>query len=411
MESIEQYPDPFTEEQVLGDGMEIRSEVGSESDSSEEEDGEKEKLGYAARRHSPTLYPPDPDDDIANSPREPVKPFTQAEERTTIHISNLPITTTREDLLKFYQKFGPIKFVRLRSMKDQLLVSRKQIQGDPFMTAYVVFALYRTEKAAGKAMWKTNKTQFMGHVITVTRPVHPIAEFKRSVCVSNLPMTATTDDLVATFQPLGEIYSAKINRNQVGERVGYVSFLDLKAIARAIKLNGSLCVKGQQVNVTKAREIYKTDKMAYRARRGIPEMKTVHEMKAGRLVRYRIPKNEEAKQLLMMKKVNSRQGNPIAGSGQNYPMNSSVQRGGNVPNWQRPAVSAPPITTGNYISFTDSPVNQGRRQQKLQPGNAYLDNQRWNLLSVPLNNGQVKIPSVRKWRKEDMVWRNPNLTQ
>lgn len=412
MESSDQDPDPFTEEQILGDGMEIRSEVGSDEDNPEDRFGRPRVR--VRHRQFLTQNPPDPDDDIANSPREPMKPFTQAEEVATIQISNLPVTTTKQDLINLYQQFGPIKFVRLRCMRDRQVFSRKQIQDDPFMTAYVCFSINRAQQATRK----TNNTQFMGHVIRVTKPVHPIAEFKRSICVKDFPMPATKEDLVATFEQLGEIFSVKIKTTQLRERIGFVSFMDPKAIELAIKLNGSLSVKGRLVNVTRAREIYKTQKKEYRARKGIPEMKTVHEMRAGGLVKYRIPKNEEAKQLLRMQRAKAQQSKAVSGDGQNYQISSPGldHRMVNDPNWQGPTVDAAPMTNpatpyhNNSYRPSAPPANHHGGQKRSNELNLY--NQR-QLLSVPIENGRVrargKKKPVQEWKRENMVWRNPNI--
>lgn len=145
------------------------------------------------------------------------------------------LTTTKDQLLEFFIQFGLIGAIRLRTMFDEPLRDQLEVQSHSHINAYIVF---ENSYSAQKAVECTDKC-FYGQMISISPAVHRLAMIKRSVAVGNLDPTATEEDIRMHFNQVARVYHVRIEFDEKGKLVAYVSFKGKGGVERAMTLHGS----------------------------------------------------------------------------------------------------------------------------------------------------------------------------
>ncbi|XP_078673103.1 uncharacterized protein LOC144912125 [Branchiostoma floridae x Branchiostoma belcheri] len=181
-------------------------------------------------------------------------------DQRTVFVGNLPVSTTKKELKKMFQKFGEIESVRFRSIAQsnpnvskRVAMMRQEIQEKKKnMNCYVVF----TEEASAQAALKRNGTIVGGshHIRVDLASNSQKFDHKLSVFVGNLPFDVEDDSVYEHFSQCGEVEGVRIVRDGksgLGKGFGYVLFQDSASVGLAIRLNEKP-FSGRKIRVKRA---------------------------------------------------------------------------------------------------------------------------------------------------------------
>uniref|UniRef100_A0A1I8NUD8 RRM domain-containing protein n=1 Tax=Stomoxys calcitrans TaxID=35570 RepID=A0A1I8NUD8_STOCA len=164
-------------------------------------------------------------------------------DEATVFVGNVPVNTKRVQLIRLFQKYGPVNSIRLRSAAGKILHKHKMRKAAGSLNAYVVLS---NKTAAEKAL-ELNGTEFKGVHLRVTKsslknPTDMNDENKRTIFVGNLKYSATEEQLRDTFSSCGEVEYVRCIRD--GEKgckgVAYVRFKSTDAVGLALELNQTI---------------------------------------------------------------------------------------------------------------------------------------------------------------------------
>lgn len=111
-------------------------------------------------------------------------------EKATVFVGNVPVNTKRVQLVRLFQPYGTVNFIRLRTAGGKNLFKHKQRKGAGSLNAYVVL---NSVEAAQKAL-ALNGTEFKEHHLRVTPSAKGVGglsveaetDVKRTIFVGNL---------------------------------------------------------------------------------------------------------------------------------------------------------------------------------------------------------------------------------
>lgn len=200
-------------------------------------------------------YPSDTEDEDERKKGLPVNSTPSIElqerEKRTVFVGNLPYTVERNQLKKWFSKFGKVECVRLRSapiadpeVPRKVAVIKKTFhENRSNIHAYVRF---KSIEAADNAI-QGNGALFNNHVIRVD---HSIPDRKydagKAVFIGNVPFAIEEDNLRSFFAECGDIESVRIIRDKntgVGKGFAYINFKCSSSVPLALALDGEVLEK------------------------------------------------------------------------------------------------------------------------------------------------------------------------
>lgn len=183
----------------------------------------------------------------------------EKKDQRTIFVGNIPITATITSLKTFFQEFGPVDSVRLRSVPiagtavdvkgDQNLVRKVCINQGKFgdqkgsCNAYVVF---KNKESVERSLAANNRVMGERH-LRVDRLNPTLFNPKTSVFLGGLPFYTDEEELrqhFAKILPNGQddISGIRLVRNPetlVGKGIGYFALRNHEAVIKALTLDQS----------------------------------------------------------------------------------------------------------------------------------------------------------------------------
>lgn len=178
------------------------------------------------------------------------------ESNKTIFAGNLPVNTKEKQLKTYFESFGKVKSVRLRSQMGKIIFKKSMISKDPFITAFVVF---EDQESADKAVANCDK-KFKDRRIRVTPAGQKKGINRKTIFVGNLSYATVDDDLYEVFSTCGELESVRTIRGPNGcKGIAYVTFKEKSALALALQLQGTR-IRDRPIRMEKCRDVEKAEK-------------------------------------------------------------------------------------------------------------------------------------------------------
>lgn len=197
-----------------------------------------------------------PPDTNNNEPSLAAKKVRPDESNKTIFAGNLPVNTKEKQLKTYFESFGKVKSVRLRSQMGKIIFKKSMISKDPFITAFVVF---EDQESADKAVANCDK-KFKDRRIRVTPAGQKKGINRKTIFVGNLSYATVDDDLYEVFSTCGELESVRTIRGPNGcKGIAYVTFKEKSALALALQLQGTR-IRDRPIRMEKCRDVEKAEK-------------------------------------------------------------------------------------------------------------------------------------------------------
>lgn len=169
-----------------------------------------------------------------------------ATEERTIFVGNVNVQSNRDDIKKFFRKYGEIESVRFRGITPQAEdISKKEAAAKkllhPHRKSLNAYVRFKEESSVEKAL-EANGEIFKDYHIHVDRAM-PSAhqKDKNSVFVGNLPWEVNEEDLWKFFGSCGKVTNVRLVRSATtgaGKGFGFVSFESNDGVHLALHLDG-----------------------------------------------------------------------------------------------------------------------------------------------------------------------------
>ncbi|GJQ12053.1 hypothetical protein GpartN1_g5521.t1 [Galdieria partita] len=174
----------------------------------------------------------------------------------TIFVGNVPLQSKREKLVKFFKSCGPVESVRFRSIpvknvklpKKAAVLSGERLPERDSMNAYVVFK----HKDSVEVALSMNGSLFQNKHLKIDRGERSTVSVGYCIFVGNLPFDVEDEQVYEVFSKIGSIKYVRIIRDKstgFGKGFGYVCFNESIAVIAAVRMNGSIQVKGRVVRI------------------------------------------------------------------------------------------------------------------------------------------------------------------
>jgi nucleolar protein 12 len=178
----------------------------------------------------------------------------------TVFVGNVPLETKREKLAKLFKSCGPVESVRFRSVpvkntklpKKAAVLSGDRLPIRDSMNAYIVF---QNEKSVDAAL-SMNGTLFQNKHLKVDRAERPSISVDCCVFVGNLPFDVEDEELYEAFAQVGAVKYVRVIRDKetgFGKGFGYVCFNESISVIAAVRMNGSMKVKGRCIRIARCK--------------------------------------------------------------------------------------------------------------------------------------------------------------
>lgn len=339
-------------------------------------------------------------------------------------MENLVLTITKDQLLEFFIQFGLVGAIRLRTMFDEPLKDRAEVQSHSHINAYIVF---ESAYSAERAVECTDKC-FYGHLISISPAVHRLAMIKRSVVVGNLDPTATEEDIRMHFNQVAPVSHVRIEFDEKGKLVAYVSFQGRKGLGSAMKLHGSK-LNANPIFLQRGHALlkfYRGERRRQRQREYMINKCKLEDVKQKPIRPGKLERQQEMKRKKKLAMKNKR----LQSKG--LPTIPYVPKKGTV-EWAKEkteAIRNKQLEIGGMIPMGTVPGKKERQQAKAvkaqQWKQAFKAKKKKNKLKVkqeiqasasqdgglppwkPPKQKEQKLPP-RQWNQETFKWINPNL--
>lgn len=171
-------------------------------------------------------------------------------------VGNLPVNTKEKQLKTYFEPFGKVKSVRLRSQMGKIIFKKSMVAKDPCITAYVVF---EDQEGAENAVDKCEK-KFKDRRLRVTLAGQKKGINRKTIFVGNLSYATVDDDLHEVFSTCGEVESIRTIRGPSGcKGIAYVTFKEKSALALALQLAGTR-IRDRPIRLEKCRDQEKAER-------------------------------------------------------------------------------------------------------------------------------------------------------
>lgn len=200
----------------------------------------------------------------------------------TLFVGNVPVSTTRTQLLTVFKEYGAIESYRFRSFaaaepgmpRKATMITKKFHEKNSSMNAYIVYK----EQDSVKAALVQNGQDFHGQIIRVdyadasARP----SNTDRSIFIGNLPFDVKDDQIRKFFSVCGDIESVRCVRDaqmNIGKGFAFVAFVNVDSVKKALTLDASK-FENREIRVTKALAQDKIEKVKERQERALKQKQT-----------------------------------------------------------------------------------------------------------------------------------------
>lgn len=194
-------------------------------------------------------------------------------------MGNLPINTKEKQLKTYFEAFGKVKSVRLRSQSGKVIFKKALIAKDPFITAFVVF---EEQQFAEAAVEKCDK-KFKERRLRVTLAGQKKGINRKTLFVGNLAYATVDEDLLEVFSTCGELENVRTIRGPSGcKGIAYVTFKEKSSLQLALQLQGTR-IRDRPIRLEKCRDQEKAAKKSA-IKEDEKNTKVVHRMVNGKHV-------------------------------------------------------------------------------------------------------------------------------
>ncbi|KAL7644818.1 UNVERIFIED_CONTAM: hypothetical protein RMT77_004631 [Armadillidium vulgare] len=179
-------------------------------------------------------------------------------EERTIFVGNVNIQSNRDELKKFFRKYGEIEAVRFRGitpesadMSKKEAVAKKLLH--PHRKSFYAYVRFKEKSSVEKAL-EANGEIFKDYHIHVDRAIPSINhKDKNCVFVGNLPWEINEEDLWQFFGSCGKVTNVRVVRSSstgAGKGFAFVTFESNDGVQLALHLNGKEFMK-REIRVKK----------------------------------------------------------------------------------------------------------------------------------------------------------------
>ncbi len=252
------------------------------------------------------------EEEITQEPEQ--KPFVdrklsvkQNEERKgrVLFIGNLPLKSSKKEIIKEFKKFGRIKKIWIRSLpvdNSAKLTQRGKIHQKKFLSNRLsknCYLLYGDKESVKRAVDEMNNSMFEGRHLVVSEAERKERDFKTTIFVGNLHYDADEEELRGHFKECGQIDYVKIIRDKIlfkSKGFGYVKFETKEGLQQAMILKKPF--KNLELRIKKAK------KSQLNSRKNNP-MKNMNKKNAMTRLSYKeLKEREEEMKMLALKNTN-----------------------------------------------------------------------------------------------------------
>lgn len=177
----------------------------------------------------------------------------------TIFVGNIPISTHKKELIKFFSKYGKVETVRFRgAVRASLNIPKKTAfitkQFHPSATTLHCYVVFEDAQSCQNALEANGQIFRDNHIRVDTVSAEKEHDQKKAIFVGNIPFDAKDEDLWKVFADCGEIESVRLVRDGLtgmGKGYGYVNFKSNDSVELALEMT-DVKIKKRELRIKRA---------------------------------------------------------------------------------------------------------------------------------------------------------------
>lgn len=183
----------------------------------------------------------------------------------TIFVGNVPKKVEKRTLEKFFQEYGLIESIRVRSLAPSQQGISQQVVGktkdiNDRRTNYNAYIVFEKEESAKNALEKNGEILEGHHLrVDLTLNDRKKVDSKLSVFVGSLPYDVREEDVREHFEDFGDLESVRLIQDSetgMGKGFGFLVFKDQSSVALALKMKEHR-IQGRRIRVKAVENVKK----------------------------------------------------------------------------------------------------------------------------------------------------------
>ncbi|XP_063933439.1 uncharacterized protein LOC135145256 [Zophobas morio] len=205
----------------------------------------------------------------------------EEKEIRTVFVGNLPNSTSRKEIKRFFGKVGKVESVRIRSLaflnpsqpRKVSFIKKELHPGRSSFNAYVVF---KTVEDARNALRLSNSLLGEKH-IRVDLAANKPNDTSKTIFAGGLPFSIEEEEVRKLFNDCGIIDYVRIVRDKkinIGKGFAFVKFMDKGSVDLALRRHGAM-YHGRKIRVFRALKTERLNKTKENSFKGLETKKVL----------------------------------------------------------------------------------------------------------------------------------------